>query len=1504
MSEPNPLIAERQDSTEAVTGIGIAESAEDLHSGIESGSWSEIALGGVGTGLEALSLAMDPLGTLAQYAVSWLIEHVEPLSDALEWLTGDADQIAAYAQSWRNVAESVGEVAKDFAAEITSVTEGWTGKAAEAYQAATAKQAERIEAASTAADTIGTVVELVGVLVGLVRELVRDLIAECVSAIVVRIPQWTAELGGTLGIATPHVVSSAVSLISKWVNRIKDFIVKLNRSLEKLQPLMGRLDEIWAAIRKGLSGKGGGPDAPASTTPSSTDAPAGANPAGTDAPASTNPSSTDATPTDTPSSPSKPDGSSPDGNGPANTTPSGTKTPDGSKPPSMNKNGAGTPENSSPASQKNQCGDPIDVATGSMVLAQTDVELPAALPLVIKRVHLSSYRVGRFFGPTWGSTLDQRLEVDESNVCFAADDGTLIAYPHPAPGASVMADKGPHRPLSRTDDGGYAISDPAQSRTLYFAPGDSVLPLTSITDRNGHRIDVEHDSSGAPLEVRHSGGYRIGVESHEGLVTSLSLRDGDEETRLVRYDYEDRRLTGVVNASGEPLRFGYDEAGRITSWTDRNGAWYRYTYERGRCVRAEGAGGFLSGSLEYDDVDRVTYWTDSLGRRTAYHLNEAGQTVREVDPAGNEKLSEWDGHDRLLSRTDALGRTVRYDYDESGNLTRATRPNGGQTLLEYNERHLPTTVVAPDGTVSHRRYDERGNLTAVTDPTGTTTTYAYDEHGHLSGVTDALGNTRRVETDAAGLPVSVVDPLGAVTRYERDGFGRISTITDPAGGVTRFGWTTDGKPARRVLPDGATERWSYDGEGNLRTHVDALGQVTETEITHFDLPSAEVRPDGTRLEFGYDTELRLTSVTNEQGLVWRYEYDVAGNLVAETDFNERTVTYRHDPAGQLLERTNGVGETTFFARDVLGNVVERRSGSVTTAFTYDDVGRLLEAVDGDTRVTFQRDPLGRVLAESVNGRTVRSDYDALGRRIMRRTPSGAESTWEHDANSRPVALHTAGRTLRFEHDAVGREVRRGLGTEAVLDQEWDASHQLRSQSITGGAGRQLQQRSYTYREDGFLTGIDDQLAGPRLFDLDRGGRVTAVHGAGWTERYAYDAAGNVAQASWPTPPTAGDADAVGDREYTGTLIRRAGNVRYEHDPQGRVVLRQQKRLSHKPNTWRYYWDADDRLVGCLTPDGTYWLYRYDPLGRRVCKQRLTPDRSRVAEQVDFVWDGVALAEQAHSDGVPNGPQLGDARVTVWNYEPGTFKPITQNERSPLRRAPQEWVDEQFYSIVTDLVGTPTELVNDHGGIAWYHHTTLWGTTLDQSRAGAYTPLRFPGQYHDPETGFNYNYHRHYDPTTGRYASTDPLGLVAGPNPHRYVGNPNKWIDPLGLAACNVYHSSRQEALDAAHDRAGIPRGTEPDQRWEVGNDPSRRGIPGYRYSEDSGTHGHYRQFETSNGSRVIAEHTNDGEPHFHSGQPKGDPAREAVDFGWSDEHNRDIERYQQIGGSHHHYYPR
>ncbi|SDH88958.1 RHS repeat-associated core domain-containing protein [Actinokineospora alba] len=1373
----NPLIAQRQDSTTAISGIGIAESAVDLHNGIESKSWVEAGIGGVGTGLEMLSLALDPVGTLLSYAVSWLMEHVKPLSDALDWLCGDADQIAAYAQTWANVAKETGKVAEDFGNEVKNGTAGWAGEAADAYRASAALQNEQVSAAATCADSIGSTVQVVGVLVGAVREIVRDLVAECVATLIARIPQWIAEIGGTLGIATPHVVASATALIAKWVNRIKDFIKALTKSLDSLSGLLKKLDEIWAGIKKSLPGTrspdvtptraSDGVTSPnaSTTTPSGSTSPSSASPDGS----STSPSSTT-----TPSGTTSPDTST---TSPSSTSPSGTTSPNGSSSTSPNGSrsqvGDDPKASARPEPNRKTCGDPIDVASGEMLLTQDDVRLGGALPLVLSRTHLSTYRIGTRFGASWASTLDQRLEVDDEGVCFVTEDGMVLVYPHPGD-SPVLPAEGPRWPLLRSADGGYSVTDPESGHTRMFAAATGpIRPIISINDRNGHRVDFDRGADGVATAVRHSGGYRVDVRSEAGLVTALVLAGADEIT-LIRYGYDAaRRLTEVINSSGAALRFDYDSAGRITRWQDRNEMWYRYGYdERGRCVLNEGADGYLSGAFEYRE--RLTVYTDSLGHRTEFHLNDAYQVVREVDPLGGVTLSDWDRHDRLLARTDPLGRVTRYRYDDDGNLVGIVRPDGTESSATYNALGLPLTVTEVDGAVWRRTYDDCGNLLSITDPMGAVTTFDLDAHGNVTAITDPLGAVRRVESDQAGLPVVVTDPLGASTRYSRDRFGRIAAMTDPLGGSTRLGWTIEGKLISRTQADGAVERWRYDGEGNLVEHIDPAGNTTRTAYTGFDQPAWQVGADGARLEFGYDTNLRLTSVTNPQGLVWRYTYDAVGNLAEETDFNGRRLTYSYDAAGQLVGRANGLGELVSFDRDVLGRLRAKHSGPATTSYEHDALGRMTRTTSPDADVHFERDVLGRVLAETTNGRTVRSVYDPRGNRIRRETPSGAVSEWEYDAAGNAVALFTGGRRMSFGYDAAGREVHRTLDSGTALAQDWDANHRLRSQTLTA-RGMNVQRRDYQYRLDGCLTAVDDRIAGARRYDLDPAGRVTAVHGAGWTERYAYDAAGNLTQAAWP-----GEHPAEGTREYTGTRVRRSGTVHFEHDVQGRVLLRRQRALSGQIRAWTYTWDAEDRLVAVTTPDGARWRYRYDGLGRRTAKQRLASTGTEVVEQVDFAWDGLVLAEQTTSGAVLDGPDPAE-RTTTWEFEPGTFRPVAQRER--VRTSPQTWIDAQFYALITDLIGTPTEMVDSDGALAWRSQTTLWGAALAGLGGGPYCPLRFPGQYHDVETGLNYNVHRYYDPATGHYGSADPLGLLAGPNPFAYVGNPTLRSDPLGLTDC-------------------------------------------------------------------------------------------------------------------------
>jgi hypothetical protein len=261
----NPLVAGRLDGpTDAWSGVWIAEDIELIAQGVRGGSWIDGSLGVVGAGLDALATVSDPVGVLLQYGVAWIIEHVKPLSEALDWLAGDPGQIAGHAQTWRNVASSLRDSATDVdRAARWDVTE-WGGTAGPAYRTWAGQQRDAIAGLSKAADTMAAITEGAGMLIAAVRMLVRDAIATCVSRLIV----YAAEEVASFGLATPLVVEQVTTLVASWAAKIARWLRGLLASLRELGSLarclgglIGELKKILNRLR-GRRGEPRGPDQP------------------------------------------------------------------------------------------------------------------------------------------------------------------------------------------------------------------------------------------------------------------------------------------------------------------------------------------------------------------------------------------------------------------------------------------------------------------------------------------------------------------------------------------------------------------------------------------------------------------------------------------------------------------------------------------------------------------------------------------------------------------------------------------------------------------------------------------------------------------------------------------------------------------------------------------------------------------------------------------------------------------------------------------------------------------------------------------------------------------------------------------------------------------------------------------------------------------------------------------------------------------------------------------
>ncbi|HYE85711.1 MAG TPA: RHS repeat-associated core domain-containing protein, partial [Vicinamibacterales bacterium] len=679
----------------------------------------------------------------------------------------------------------------------------------------------------------------------------------------------------------------------------------------------------------------------------------------------------------------------------------------------------------------------------------------------------------------------------------------------------------------------------------------------------------------------------------------------------------------------------------------------------------------------------------------------------------------------VRSVRNALGHETMYlAYDGAGRVIESRDPNGVVTTLGYDRRgRLQTrSLRAPDGSTETTRFDYHptGLLAQITQPDGVFTRFEYDAAQRLTAIEDGLGNRIEYTLDATG---------NRVKEQVKDRGGRL---------VRAVGRVYDTLGRLQQLKDAAGAKlvdYRYDANGHLDETTDGRGRITDYQRDALDRlirqidNTAGVGSERAEVGYGYDAADRLRRVVDPRGLGTDYAYDGLDNLIQLSSPDTGATSFEHDAAGNLVRRTDARGNVLVQTFDALGRLSTQRFGNAPTiTYTYDEgtygIGRLTTLSDGSSTTRWAYDAFGRVVEKTQRLRdrswTVRYGYASGGRLARITYPSGKTIRYEHDAagNIRSISIDDVPLMTAVGHEPFGPANGWTWGNGTSHRRAYDADGRLKALELP--------------REP-----VDLQV-----YDYDGLNRLTAADVSGVRLRYMYDATGNRTE-EWRNGVLSGyTIDPASNR-----LLGISGRVNrsFQYDAVGALI-------NDSGNSYRY--DARQRLI-----EARGNVYTINGLGQRIEKAGSGAATASGVRQ--FVYDeaghligeydpisGQALAEHVYLGDWPVGLLQGGA----------------------------------IHFVYPDHLGTPRTIVRgSDGAVVWNWRKEPFGEGAIRAAAGFVYQLRMPGQYFDAETGLYYNYFRDYDPSTGRYIESDPIGLEGGPNTYGYaLGNPLAYSDPSGL----------------------------------------------------------------------------------------------------------------------------
>ena len=937
--------------------------------------------------------------------------------------------------------------------------------------------------------------------------------------------------------------------------------------------------------------------------------------------------------------------------------------------------------------------------------------------------------------------------------------------------------------------------------------------------------DLKQDISRGDYLRRDINGTTVAKQSLDTATRTTTTTDARGLNTAVSRD-QWGNITKTVYPDGATVTTQYDgNYGNILQHTDENGTVTQNTYDtHGNLIKTVEAAG-----LAEQRTTDYTYDADgqrtSMNRRgdattpdavTQYAYDTHSNLTSITDAEGGITKYTYDVMGNVLTKLDARGKLWKRTYDNLGNLISVTDPLNRTTRIGYDKTGLPISLTDAANNLSTLGYDAVGKLLSITDPYGAVTRYGYDAAGNLTQITDSENHTRRNEYDLDDRLVKQIDGNNNLTQYQygdaASGLNRLlinilyptlsqSLQYDQRDRITR---TTDAATGAALPLDGSPSQVTqhqYDKAGNLITETDPANRSTGTQYNAYGQATQTTDPAGGLTQYGYDPRGNLTSVKDAKGNTHRYQYDKLDRLVKETRPLGQAISYTYDPVGNLIQVTDALGQIKQYLYDAANRRIREdhylnaaaltaQTAVKSTTYSYNTLDRLTGYADSSTS-SLQASSIGtytydakqlRKTGESINyasasasagqaGFTLATStsYNSLGQKSSTTYPDGAVYSYTFDLNNQLsiVNLPTGYGSITYNSYLWSAPAQITLPGGTVRGMSYDGLLRLKDLNVKDPG--QSQVMSYQYRYDATNNIVAKATeAGTTNYSYDTldhltGAAYTAATGSTSSpqanEAYSYDPVANRL-----TQGAAGSPQAILSYTYNeNNQLTAAGSINYTYDANGNTL--NQTDTANAANTRNYLWDTNNRLTEVRDANNTLIaVYSYDPFGRRLSKDTDT-------KKIYYLYNEEGLIAEADATG-----QL----TKSYGYAPGSTymtNPLWMKSGNGSTGSAQA-----YYTYQNDHLGTPQKLLTQSGQTVWSATYDSYGNATIDPAYTIVNNLRYPGQYYDAETNLHYNWNRYYDPKTGRYWTSDPIGLWGGVNEYTYVGgNPLTTIDPLGLA---------------------------------------------------------------------------------------------------------------------------